>query len=63
MDLFSHIKYNIPIQGTETTTQGLFNQIKLLKIPEIINIQYNWLKNNLDERYNIKPSFSFQEYQ
>ena len=28
---FSHIKYSIPIQGTETTTQGLFNQIKLLE--------------------------------
>ncbi len=51
---FSHIKYSIPIQGTETTTQGLFNQIKLLEIPEIINIQYNWLKSNLDERYNNK---------
>jgi len=51
---FSHIKYIIPIQGTETTTQGLFNQIKLLKIPEIINVQYDWLKINLDERYNNK---------
>jgi len=51
---FSHIKYAIPIQGAETTTQGLFNQIKLLEIPEIINIQYNWLKSNLDERYNNK---------
>ena len=51
---FSHIKYNNPIQGTETATKGLFNQIKLLEIPEIINIQYNWLNSNLDERYNNK---------
>ena len=51
---FSHIKYNIPIQGTETTTRGLFNQIKLLEIPEINNIQYNWLNSNLDERYDNK---------
>ena len=38
---FSNIRYIIPVQGTETATQGLFNQIKLLEIPEIINIQYN----------------------
>ena len=51
---FSHIKYKNPIQGTETATKGLFNQIKLLEIPEIINIQYNWLNSNLDERYSNK---------
>ena len=49
---FSHIKYAIPIQGAETTTQGLFNQIKLLEIPEIIHLQYDWLKSNLDKEYN-----------
>ena len=51
---FSHIKYKNPIQGTETATKGLFNQIKLLEISEIINIQYNWLNSNLDERYSNK---------
>ena len=51
---FSHIKYINPIQGIETATKGLFNQIKLLEIPEIINIQYNWLNSNLDERYSNK---------
>ena len=49
---FSHITYTIPIQGTETTAKGLFNQIKLLEIPEIIHLQYDWLKSNLDKEYN-----------
>ena len=30
---FSHFKYTNSIQGAETATRGLFNQIKLLEIP------------------------------
>ena len=48
---FAHIRYYIPPQGTESVIQGLFNQIKLLGIPEIKDIDYNWLKTNLDDRY------------
>ena len=48
---FSHLRYYIPLQGTETTTQGLFNQIKLLNIKESKDINFNWLKVDLDKRY------------
>lgn len=51
---FSHFRYLIPTQGVETATNGLLKQIKILNINEITNIKYNWLKINLDERYNKK---------
>ena len=49
---FSNLRYIIPIQGTETTTQGLFNQIKLLKIKKNINIKYNWLETKINDNLN-----------
>lgn len=49
---FSNFRYRIPDQGTETTSQGLFNQIKLLDIPQVKNIDYNWLQ--LDLNFKIK---------
>ena len=51
---FSHFKYIIPIQGVETSTQGLFNQIKILNIKEISNIKYNWLVTKLEPKYENK---------
>ena len=48
---FSHYRYYMPPQGFETTTEGLFNQIKILKIKEYKNIEFNWLSTNLDNRY------------
>ena len=48
---FANFRYHIPIQGHESTTKGLFNQIKLLNIPAIIDVQYNWLKINLDNKF------------
>ena len=50
----SHFRYNIPPQGSETTTQGLFNQIKILKIKECKNIEYSWLNKKLDIKYSKK---------
>lgn len=49
---YAHFRYIIPVQGTETTTQGLFNQINLLNIKKISNIQYDWLQKKLNEKYN-----------
>ena len=49
---FAHFRYKIPIQGTETATQGLFNQIKILGINEISNSRYSWLQEDIHERYN-----------
>ena len=51
---FAHNRYVIPKQGTETTTQGLFNQIKLINISGENNIQYNWLEKKLDAIYDKK---------
>ena len=48
---FANFRYHIPTQGAESTTKGLFNQIKLLKIPTIINTQYDWLKINLGNKF------------
>ena len=51
---FAHLRYRIPTQGTETATQGLFNQLKLLNINLTEKIEFNWLVTNLSERYNKK---------
>ena len=51
---FAHMRYYIPHQGVETTTQGLFNQLKLLNIQEVKNPNYNWLKVELDNIYDKK---------
>jgi ADP-heptose:LPS heptosyltransferase len=45
---FSHFRYIIPVQGVESTTAGLFNQIKMIKIKEVINIKYKWLDKSLN---------------
>ncbi|MDC0195055.1 glycosyltransferase family 9 protein [Alphaproteobacteria bacterium] len=49
---FSDYRYLIPPQGTETTTQGLFNQIKLINILQIKKISYEWLNTKLDLKHN-----------
>ena len=49
---FSHFKYIIPKQGMETTTQGLFNQLKLLDIHEVKNLEYKWLDVKLEKKFN-----------
>tara|TARA_X000000368_G_scaffold395513_1_gene363030 strand:+ start:1128 stop:2048 length:921 start_codon:yes stop_codon:yes gene_type:complete len=51
---FAHHKYIIPEQGKESTTQGLFNQIKLINILSVNNIEYNWLEKKLDIKYDNK---------
>lgn len=51
---FAHLRYYIPSQGDETGTQGLFNQIKFLNIKEIKDLNYNWLKVELDKIYEKK---------
>ena len=40
-----HERYIIPLQGTESPTQGLLNQLQLLGIEEI-NPNFSWLENN-----------------
>lgn len=49
--IFSHFKYNIPEQGYESVTQGLYNQIKLLKIIDQENVDYSWLKTSLNTSF------------
>jgi len=49
---FSDYRYLIPPQGTETTTQGLFRQIKLINIFEVKNTSYNWLNTKLDIKHD-----------
>ena len=49
---FSDYRYHIPPQGTETTTQGLFNQIKLINIHQVKKISYEWLNTKLDIKHN-----------
>ena len=51
---FSHFRYYIPVQGTETISSGIFNQLKLIGIKKIINYDYSWLKAELKEKFN-KP--------
>lgn len=40
---FSHFRYNIPIQGVESATDGLFNQIKLINVSKYPTPSYSWL--------------------
>jgi len=53
---FANFRYLIPIQGTETATEGLFNQIKLMGIPKVNKVEYDWLQCNinLDNKYKNK---------
>ena len=51
---FAQLRYHIPPQGFETGGQGLFNQLKLLNIKEVKNLNYNWLKVELDNIYEKK---------
>ena len=51
---FSHFRYYIPAQGTETISSGIFNQLKLLGIKKIIKNDYSWLQVELKEKFN-KP--------
>ena len=46
---FAHYRYKIPKQGKETTSVGLLNQLKLLNINNSENLNYNWLKINLNK--------------
>tara|TARA_Y100000590_G_scaffold363705_1_gene421511 strand:- start:1575 stop:2507 length:933 start_codon:yes stop_codon:yes gene_type:complete len=45
---FAQLRYFIPRQGKETTSEGLANQLKLLKIQPDFSINYNWLKIKLN---------------
>ena len=51
---FAHYRYKIPKQGKETTSVGLLNQLKLLNINNCENLNYDWLKINLNKEI-IKP--------
>ena len=51
---FANYRYIIPLQGTETTSQGLFNQLKILNIHQYEKISFNWLEVNLDKIFNDK---------
>ena len=45
---FVHDRYNMPTQGKESPTQGLFNQIKLLNIDQI-ETDFSWLLSNKED--------------
>jgi len=47
---FSHSRYKIPSQGSETVMEGLSNQLKLIDIKNIGDINYNWLKIDIIEK-------------
>ena len=51
---FSQFRYYIPVQGTETISSGIFNQLKLIGIKKINNHDYSWLKVELKEKFD-KP--------
>ena len=44
----SNIRYRIPIQGTESPQQGLYNQLKLIGLSQISN-DVEWLETNINE--------------
>ena len=46
---FAHNRYVIPAQGTESPTQGLFNQLQCLGV-EQIESNFSWLKTKLDNK-------------
>lgn len=46
---FAHLRYIIPPQGSENSTQGLFNQIKLIGVEKDSFYDYEWLKAKLNE--------------
>ena len=48
---FAQFRYKIPEQGYEKSTNGLFNQIKLLKISKNLKNNLNWLQTPLDKKY------------
>jgi len=51
---FVHYRYRIPKQGTETVSEGLFNQLKMLGIKKINIENYSWLKSEINEKI-MKP--------
>ena len=46
---FVHNRYNIPPQGVESPTQGLFNQLKFLDIVQI-DPNFSWLESGKDDQ-------------
>ena len=44
---YVHDRYNIPLQGQESPTKGLFNQLKLININES-KYNFTWLKEDVD---------------
>ena len=48
---FCHLRYNIPKQGTESVSEGLLNQLKLLNIKEYKDINFHWLHCKIMEDY------------
>ena len=45
---FSHNRYFIPSQGTESPTEGLFNQLKLINIKKIYP-KFDWLNEDIKD--------------
>ncbi len=48
---FSHYRYLIPQQGTESPTEGLFEQLKLINIEKKFEPNFEWLKEDI---HNLK---------
>ena len=46
---FVHDRYNIPAQGKESPTQGLYNQLKLLNIGQI-DADFSWLASDKEDQ-------------
>ena len=46
---FVHDRYIIPIQGEESPTQGLYNQLKILNIDKI-EPDFSWLESDKDDQ-------------
>ena len=49
---FAYFRYHIPIQGIESVRVGLFNQLKLIGVNQIINEDYSWLEIKLREKFD-----------
>ena len=47
---FAHLRYIIPKQGKENVTTGLLNQLRLLQINYKHNINFNWLRTELNRK-------------
>ena len=46
---FVHDRYVIPVQGKESPTQGLYNQLKLIDIDQSEN-DFSWLSSDIDNK-------------